>query len=109
MLVKIPRWHPGMTEQETYDQTRQWWPIAAWRVPRITTMFGLVDGVIRSAYSVDSEGWQRKVAVFGKRTDPSARWSAQGKRTAFVEPYLLTHVRDVIDISSQFPCRYPGW
>lgn len=109
MLVKIPRWHAGMTADETYNQTRQWWPIAARRVPRITAMLGLVDGVVRSAYQVDPDGWERRVAVFGKREGPSARWSATGRTTPLVEPYLLTHVRDIIDIRTQNPCRFPGW
>lgn len=109
VLIKIPRWHRGMTAKQVYDQTRQWWPIAERRVPEITTAFGLVDGVIRSAYTVDPKGWKDKWAVFGNVPEPTRRWSFKGEFTPDLEPYMLTHVRDVIDVTSQSTRQYPGW
>lgn len=103
VLIKIARWHPNMTPELVYDQTRQWWRIAKWRCPRITTAFGLVEGVIRSAYTVNPDSWEETVDADGR-----IRRSFKGDFTPDLEPFLLTHVRDVINVSSQNPIRYPN-
>ena len=104
ILIKITQWRPHMTADEERDQTRHWWPIDRRKRGKVKHLFGVVDGVIRTCYDVES--WT------AERRD----WRDNGKARERVEftvtdsplarDYLLTNVRDLIG-ASQWPVRFP--
>ncbi len=110
-LIRINRtFYPGISDDELYQATRKWWPVALvrrevgnWLAPEWAMAVYL--GVVRAVYRIES--WERpsasEIAEDRKRR---RRWGFIGPRDQAMEArYLLRNVAKYTG-TSQFPVRY---
>jgi hypothetical protein len=98
VLIRINRaYRVGMTEEELYTATRQWWVIKPSRRPDYA--LAVYNGVVRAAYQIDPEAWEREAE--------SGRWRFTGMRELEIEKlYAWRDVTEYLPNGAQNPIRY---
>lgn len=98
MLVRINQlYRAGMTDQELYEATRQWWRVRPAR--GADWAFAVVRGVVRAVYRIDKKSWERDA--------DSARWRFTAVRDAEMEKqYVWRNVAEYFTSGAQYPIRY---
>lgn len=98
VLIRINKlFRHGMTVDELYTATRQWWVMNPQRKPELA--FAVFNGVVRAVYRIDPNGWQRD-----KKT---GRWQFAGNRDAEAEAkYAWRDVRAYARQGAQNPIKY---
>jgi len=98
VLIRINKeFRPGLSDEQLYEATRNWWVVNPKRGP--THALAIYNGVVRAAYSIDT--WQR--APDGRR------WGFIGERDPEAERrFLWHHVNDRLRKGDQNPIRYVG-
>lgn len=95
ILIRVNKlYRIGMSEDDLYTATREWWKLALWRRPQYA--FAVFRGIVRAVYAIDPDGWVR---------DPeSGRWQFSGTRDDAMEARYAWH-----DVSAYLPdgARYP--
>jgi hypothetical protein len=98
MLVRVRRkYYPGISPDELYMATRQWWKISPRRRPDYA--FSVYDGVVRAVYAIDRDSWEQ---------DPETRrWRFSGvPDPTLMEEYCWRDVSSYLPAGAQNPIRY---
>ncbi len=97
VLIRINKlFRHGMTDEELYTATRQWWVMNPRRRPEFA--LAVFNGVVRAAYKIDPDGWQR---------EKNRRWQFAGSRDAGAEAkYAWRDVRAYAKQGAQNPIKY---
>jgi len=106
VLIRINRrYRHGMTDDELYTATREWWKVSPRHAPDYA--LAVFDGVVRAAYTIDRSvgrnGWEAAPDGSGLR----GRWRFTGSRDpALDEIYSWRDVREYLPNGAQNPIRY---
>jgi hypothetical protein len=98
MLVRISkRFRVGMSANELYTATREWWKLSPHHRPAYA--FAVYNGIVRAIYAIDPDGWEQ---------DPTTgRWRFSGTQdVALEEKYGFGDVSSQLPNGAQNPIRY---
>jgi hypothetical protein len=98
MLVRIrKRFYPGISPEELYGATRQWWKVSPRRRPDYA--LAVYGGVVRSVYAIDQDGWEQH--------PETGRWRFSGVVDATLSAaYSWRDVSAYLPSGAQNPIRY---
>lgn len=98
VLIRINKlFRHGMSEEELYTATRQWWVMNPQRKPEFA--LAVFNGVVRAAYKIDPNGW--------RRDNKTGRWQFAGSRDVEAEEkYAWRDVRAYARQGAQNPIKY---
>jgi uncharacterized protein len=98
VLIRINRaYRSGMSDEELYKATREWWVIAPRRRPDYA--FAVYRGIVRAVYRIDPAGWERE--------SERGRWRFAGERDPALEAkYAWRSVAADLPSGAQNPIRY---
>jgi len=105
LLIRVRReFRHGMTADELYEKTRQWWKVAPRRKPDYA--FAVYDGIVRAVYRIDHDSWVQPTEAerVGRM---EGRWAFHGERDAVMEErYVRKNVSRYLSPGAQNPIKY---
>lgn len=98
ILIRINKaFRYGMTDEQLYKATRQWWVLNPKRNPDLA--LAVFNGVVRAAYRIDARLW--------KQDAETGRWQFSGTRDPEAEAkYAWRDVREYAKQGAQNPIKY---
>lgn len=103
LLIRVNReYRHGITPEELYQKTRQWWKVNPRRKPEYA--FSVYDGVVRAVYRI--ERWE-PVPLDEHVGRMKGRWRFHGVRDgAMEERYVWKDISTYLLPGAQNPIRY---
>lgn len=98
VLIRINRlYRMGMSEEDLYKATREWWVLNPRRKPDYA--FAVYNGIVRAVYQIDPAGWERHPST--------GRWRFSGQRDPKMEKrYVWRSVASRLPNGARNPIRY---
>lgn len=98
MLVRIrKRYRAGISAEELYAATRQWWKLSPRRRPDYA--LSVYGGIVRAVYAIDQDGWEQE--------SDRGRWRFSGRLDPALEAeYCWRDVSSYLPDGAQNPIRY---
>jgi hypothetical protein len=103
LLIRVSReYRHGITSEELYDKTRQWWKVNPHRQPDYA--FSVFDGIVRAVYRI--EEWE-PVLPEEQVGRMKGRWRFDGVRDPEMEErYVWKNVSSYLRAGAQNPIKY---
>lgn len=103
MMIKVNRlYREGMSTEEVYNTTRQWWRVNEQRAKSMKYALAVVHGIVKEVFEIES--WRRG----GEEDERPGRWSFKGRVADEVirERFVNKSVKHFFKKGAQFPIRY---
>ena len=102
MIIKVNRlYREGMSTEEVYNTTRQWWRVNEQRAKSMKYALAVVHGIVKEVFEIES--WRR-----GEEDERPGRWSFKGRVADEVirKRFVNKSVKHLFKKGDMCPIRY---
>ena len=103
MILKVSRlYREGMSTEEVYNITRQWWRVNSQRAQKMRYALGVAHGIVKEVFAIDS--WR----CGGEEDECPGRWCFEGRVAdeSIRKRFVNKSVKHLFKKGEMSPIRY---